>query len=127
MRTSVVGGFSVLDASGEIDLGTLPDLHNALVRYANEHRGETVIVDLDGVSACDDAGLGVLLGCAGRVREAGGELVVVCGQGSFRHRLARTGFDLAIQVEPTVAAATTRQPMKGAAQPCGLPSPRCDR
>ena len=103
MRTSTIGGHDVLAANGEIDLATIPTLHNALVRHAQSNRGGTVIVDLDGVTVCDDAGLGVLLGCAGRVRESGGDLVVVCSDGSLRQRLARTGFDRAIRVEPSVA------------------------
>jgi len=108
MRTSVIGGRSVLGARGELDLATLPQLHNALVRYADEHRGETVVVDLDGVTTCDDAALGALLGCAGRLREAGGELVVVCTDGPLGDRLTRTGFDRAVPVERTIAAAMAR-------------------
>lgn len=108
VRTSLIAGFAVLGVSGEVDLATLPELHNALVRHAHEHRASIVIVDLDGVTACDDAGLGVLLGCAGLVREAGGELLAVCSDGPLRQRLARTGFDRAVQVESTIAAATAR-------------------
>ncbi len=108
MRTSVVGGHAVLSAVGEIDMATLPVLHNALVRHVQQNLGETVVLDVDGVSSCDDAGLGVLLGCAGTAREGGGDLVVVCSAGPLRERLARTGFDRAIQVATTIATAVTQ-------------------
>ncbi len=98
IRPVKVGAHDVLHMSGEIDLATLPVLHSALVRFTHEHSGVTLIVDLDGVSACDDSGLGVLLGGAGRAREAGGDFVVVCTDAVLRARLARTGFDRAVRV-----------------------------
>lgn len=96
----------MLGVVGEIDLATIPLLHNALIRAINEH--STLIVDLDGTYACDDTGLGVLLGAAGRAREAGGELTVVCADGAFRNRLARTGFDRAITVTASIAEAVAQ-------------------
>jgi len=78
VRVSVVGGRPVLSISGELDLATLPQLHNALAKSANQQPSATVVVDLDGVYACDDAALGVLLGAAGRARSAGGDMRVVC-------------------------------------------------
>lgn len=87
---------TVLHLSGEIDLSTLPHLHDQLSRAAVATRGHTVRVDLDGVTALDDAGLGVLLGWAGRVREAGGEMVLVCTSERLLQRLAITGVSRAI-------------------------------
>ncbi len=91
--------------SGEIDLATIPAFHNSLVRFSNEHRGARLVVDLDGVSACDDSALGVLLGAAGRLREADGDLVVLCTHTVLRERLFRTGFDRAVRVVATMTAA----------------------
>ncbi len=98
VRQVMVGSTHVLHVRGEIDLGTLPLLHGALVKFTNANPGVDLVVDLDGVSACDDAGLGVLLGAAGRAREAGADLVVLCSDGVLRSRLARTGFDRAVRV-----------------------------
>ena len=103
MRQTATGTSQVLHVSGEIDLATIPVLHSALVRFSNDHHGEMLVVDLDGVFACDDTGLGVLLGAAGRLRETGGDLVVVCGDDTLRSRLARTGFDRAVRVVPSLA------------------------
>ena len=108
MRTSTIDGHTVVGVNGEIDMATLPQLHNALVRAIHEHHGSVVIVDLDGVVACDDAGFGVLLGAAGRSRDAGGDLVAVCSDGPLANRLMRTGFDRAVIVVSTVRAAIDR-------------------
>ena len=107
-RISMVAELPVVGVVGEIDLATLPQLHNVLARAALEHRGATIVVDLDGVSACDDAALGVLLGTAGRMRDAAGDLVVVCTHGPMRSRLARTGFDRAVTVVDSIASAAGR-------------------
>ncbi|CAB4894034.1 unannotated protein [freshwater metagenome] len=104
VRRASVGAAEVLHVSGEIDLATIPVLHNALVRFSNESPCAVLVVDLDGVSACDDSGLGVLLGAAGRLRDGGGDLVVVCSDESFCSRFARTGFDRAVRVVPSMAA-----------------------
>jgi len=110
-RASTVGGRAVLNISGEIDLATVPRLHDALTRFvASAEPGATVVVDLDGVYICDDTGLGVLLGAASRARATGGELVVVCSPGSLRERLAQTRFDRAVAVAPSVARAVAPVP-----------------
>ena len=72
------GSLPVLTLSGSVDLATLPRLQDGLLRLAAEHPGERVAVDLDGVDVLDDTALGVLLGAAGRARQHGGDLIVVC-------------------------------------------------
>lgn len=104
VRASTIGGSAVLSISGEIDLATLPQLHSALGRALNGPSQVSVVIDLDGVYACDDAALGVLLGAAGRARESGRDLRVVCSEGPLRRRLARTGFDRAVNVVDSIAA-----------------------
>jgi anti-sigma B factor antagonist len=92
------GELPVLQVSGEIDLATLPYFRDQLVRAISLHRGATVFVDLDGVSALDDTGLGMLLGGAGRAREEGGDLLIVCTTDRLLTRFAVTGLDRAITV-----------------------------
>jgi anti-sigma B factor antagonist len=100
--TSAVGGTGVLAVGGEVDLATIPRLRDALVRLVGDHRGATVAVDLDGVGVLDDSGLGVILGAAGRAREAGGDLVVVCSDARLRARLRLTGLDRAVEVRASL-------------------------
>ena len=93
-----VDGRVVAVCRGAIDLSTLPTLHGALGRVVTEAAGSVVTVDLDEVDSLDDAGLGVLLGAAGRARRSDGDLVVVCSDPDRRARLAVTGFDRAVTV-----------------------------
>jgi anti-sigma B factor antagonist len=97
-----VGTKAVLQVSGEIDLATLPLFHDHLVRLVDGHPGVTVVVDLDGVTALDDTGLGMLLGAAGRARQLDGDLVLVCSGERLLARFALTGLDRAVLVQPTI-------------------------
>lgn len=92
----------VLQLHGEIDLSTLPDLHDHLSRAAAAARGATLLVDLDGVSVLDDAGLGVLLGWAGRQRESGGDLELVCTSERLLRRFEVTRLSRAISVRSSL-------------------------
>lgn len=97
-----LGTQPVLQVSGEIDLATLPYFRDQLVRAVGQHHGGTLTVDLDGVTALDDTGFGMLLGAAGRAREQGGDLVIVCTNERLCARLAITGLDRAITVRTSL-------------------------
>ena len=90
--TIVAGDDAVITLSGEVDLATIPLLHDALTKALADHPDRTIIIDLDGVTLLDDTGLGVLLGAAGAARQAGADLMVVCNNVRLRERLDRTGF-----------------------------------
>ena len=96
--TIVVGGDAVISLSGEVDLSTIPLLHDALSKALAHHPGRHLIIDLDGVTVLDDSGLGVLLGAAGSARQAGADLAVVCTNVHLRDRLDLTGFSRAVDV-----------------------------
>jgi anti-anti-sigma factor len=100
----IVGMVPVLSLSGAVDLATVAQLRDLLLRLAAEHPGQRVAVGLDGVSTLDDTGLGVLLGAAGRARQSGGEVVIVCGNDHVRDRFTLTGLDRAVLVVPSVAS-----------------------
>ena len=91
----VVAGTFVVTVSGAVDLSTVAELRDHLLRVVTEHAGDEIVVDLDEVVSMDDAGLGVLLGLAGRARQAGGDIRLVCSPGRLRDRLALTGADRA--------------------------------
>jgi anti-sigma B factor antagonist len=98
-----VAGVAVVALDGVVDLATLPILQDHLSRAVQEHLGTTVAVDLDGIEAIDDCGLGLVLGAAGRARESGGDLVVVCTSPALRRRLRTTRFDRAVDVQDRLA------------------------
>ena len=66
--TIVVADAAVISLSGEVDLATLPLLHDALSKALAHHPGRMLVIDIDGVTVLDDSGLGVLLGAAGSAR-----------------------------------------------------------
>ena len=103
-RHDVVGSLPVVAFEGSVDLSTLPQVADALLRLVSEHAGRRVAVDLDGVVVLDDTGLGVLLGAAGRARQAGGDVVIVVADERLRSRFATTGFDRAVDVVDRLAA-----------------------
>ncbi len=93
-----LGTHPVLHVSGEIDLATLPTFRDHLHRAVDQHRGSCVWVDLDGVTALDDSGLGMVLGAAARAREADGDLALVCTGDRLLHRFSLSGLDRAVEV-----------------------------
>lgn len=100
---SIVGGLPVVAFSGSVDLATLPQLRDPLLRATIEHPGRRIVVDLDGIDVLDDSGLGILLGVAGRAREGGGDLVVVTTNLRIRERFTVTGFARAVELAASVS------------------------
>jgi anti-sigma B factor antagonist len=101
IREGTHSGVPVVSLTGELDLATAPRARGALQRAG----GGPVVVDLDGVDAIDDVGLGILVGAAGRARSAGADLVIVCTDERLLELLHRTGVDRAIEVRRTIADA----------------------
>lgn len=97
-----IGGVAVLSITGELDLSTLPQFRNAVVRLVGDHPTQTVAIDVDGVFVLDDTGVGVLLGAAGRARENGGDLAVVCTDERLLRRFAVLRLDCAVDVVTSV-------------------------
>jgi anti-anti-sigma factor len=100
LRTTVtsIGATPVVEVEGIVDLAAVGVLRDTLARTLRARRGETVIVDLDGVTAIDDGGLGVLLGAAAAARDHDGDLRLLASTPTMRTRLAHTRLDRAIDV-----------------------------
>ena len=91
-------GVAVLRLSGEVSLSTLPYLSDMLNKATQEHPNAPFVVNVNDLSMLDDAGIGILMGFAGKLRNTHTSCVVVCSQVGIRSRLAATGFDLAVSV-----------------------------
>lgn len=98
----MIGEQPVLEVEGVVDLASIAVFRDALLSAVHRHRGSHVVVDLDGVTALDDAGLGMLLGAAAAARQADGDLSIVCGDDRLRVRLERTRLDRAIDVRSSI-------------------------
>ena len=101
------GGVPVVSFAGELDLTTVPRARDALVQVATLHPGQTVVVDLDGVSFLDSVGLGVLVGGLRRLRTTDGDLVLVCTTPRLLDLFNLTRLDRVFEIYPTVAAIPT--------------------
>ncbi|MFZ4719336.1 MAG: STAS domain-containing protein [Ilumatobacteraceae bacterium] len=101
-RATELAGQPLLQVQGEVDLATLPAFRDHLARLVTAHPGITVFVDLDGTTALDDSGIGMLLGAAGRARMAGGDLEVVCTDPRLLERFTLTRLDRAVVVRRAV-------------------------
>lgn len=100
-------GHVVVAVSGELDVGTAPELRQRLLQLhsAGEHH---LVVDLDGTDVIDEIGLGVLLGGAWRARSRGGSFSLVCTSERVCEVLALSGMDRALDVHVSVADAVVR-------------------
>lgn len=95
----------VLAVNGELDLTAGPRLREALLAAIEEHQGERIVLDLDGVDFIDSAGLGVLVGGLQRTRNGDGELVLVATGRNVLKVLELTGLNRAFQIHPSREAA----------------------
>lgn len=95
----------IVTLEGTVGLSTLPALSDALQRTASHDMVERVVIDLDALDTVDDAGLGIIMGFAGRTRLRGVACSCVASLPRIRQRLADTGFDRAVTVTDSVAAA----------------------
>lgn len=103
LRRTVIGDVHVLIVEGSVDIATVPQLADALLRLVQDTHGTSCAVDIDGVHLLDDTALGVLLGAAGRARSTGGELIVVCTSEKLRLRFTENRFDQAVHIRSTIA------------------------
>jgi anti-sigma B factor antagonist len=104
LRTSAstVGGIPTVAVDGVVDLASIAVFRDALLRTIHSNSGAMIAVDLDGVAALDDSGLGVLLGAAAAARQADGDLEIVCNDERLRTRLERTRLDRAVTVRTSI-------------------------
>ena len=91
-----MGEATVVELDGEADLASLPQLAQALSRAIEQ--SDAIVVDLDGLTALDDAALGQILGAAATARRRGGDLRLLASGTRLRQRLQETRIDQIIEV-----------------------------
>lgn len=99
-----VDGWTVVAASGEIDVASAPELRERLGALVDggAHR---IVVDLEGVDFIDSTGLGVLVGALKRYRTLGGDLHLVVSTSRIRSVFELTGLTAAFPIHDTVGSA----------------------
>jgi anti-sigma B factor antagonist len=100
----VVGALPVIAVTGEIDVATAPQLRECLHRVIAEG-GNTVVLDLLGVTFLDSTALGVLVGALKRCRELGGDLHVVVADPRIMKIFEITGLTNVFTITDSLQAA----------------------
>lgn len=94
-------GYSIVWATGEIDVATAPGLRHELADAVSAHQCR-VIVDLTQVPFMDSTGLNVLVLASSAARAHGGELRLVGACGNVRKLLRITGLEQVFPVHSTI-------------------------
>jgi anti-sigma B factor antagonist len=98
---TTLAGAAVVYVSGELDLATAPRLEQVL----RELGADPVVVDLSECTFLDSAGMGVLLGSARALGDAGRSLRVATADPRILRVLEITAVNTLIAVHPDVEAA----------------------
>ena len=76
IKTTNDDGMAVVGLSGELDLGTSPDLHAELIRLI-ETAPQKIILDMRELAYIDSSGVGTLVDAHRRLKKKGGRVVLV--------------------------------------------------
>lgn len=104
-RTYRTGDITVIELTGEIDLGTAPHVDPHLRAAAG---WPLVVFDLGPLEFIDCYGLSMLLRGRRRITEGGGAVRMVCDRPQTRRLLAMTGLDAVFRPVRTLAEALAR-------------------
>lgn len=96
-----VDGWTVVAASGEIDVATAPELRERLTDLI-EGGTTRVVVDMEEVDFIDSTGLGVLVGAVRRARGSDGDVRLVCTNPRILKVLQATGLHEVFTIGATV-------------------------
>jgi anti-sigma B factor antagonist len=99
-----LGGHSVVDVKGEIDVYTAPKLREKLIELVSDG-SYNVVVNLEGVDFLDSTGLGVLVGALKRVKAHDGMLSLVCTQDKILKIFKITGLTKVFPIHDSVEEA----------------------
>jgi anti-sigma B factor antagonist len=97
-------GYTVVAASGEIDVYTAPALREKLVSLVEDGRYQ-LIVDMEAVEFLDSTGLGVLVGGLKRVRGHDGWIDLVCTNNRILRVFKITGLSKVFAIHDSLADA----------------------
>ena len=101
LSSRTVGPWSVVSASGELDLSNVDELSNVIDVELERH--PQLAIDLSDVSFVDSSVLGVLVSALERARHRDGDVVLVGASGSPLRVFEITGLDRVFDISGVVA------------------------
>jgi anti-sigma B factor antagonist len=93
-------GAPVIQASGELDLATVPELR-AVVNQITDRSPQVLVFDFTGIRYMDSSGLGILVSAKRRLGAYAGEVIVVSAAGCVLKALSLSGLDQIITIYPS--------------------------
>jgi anti-sigma B factor antagonist len=106
-KATIMETIPVLRLSGELDLGSVPDVRKAIRGYIEEGL-VNFIIDITALDFIDSSGLGVLVGGLARVRERQGEIKLVCANRRILRVFEMTRLTQLFEIYETEEAAAQR-------------------
>ncbi len=106
---SDVDGWTVVAASGEIDVAAAPMLREQLATLINDGTHQ-VVLDLENVDFIDSTGLGVLVGAVRRARAEDGDLRIVCTNSRLLRIFDITGLNEVFTIDASVDRVVSASP-----------------
>ena len=96
---------TVVELVGKLALGRESQRIEIIVDELLKSGRVRVILDMTGVDYIDSAGIGLIALASGRIKEAGGKMVIVAPEGRVLSLLKMTQVSLIVTVSSTVAEA----------------------
>ena len=94
----------VLEVAGRITMGRDSKQLEWSTETLVRDNKKKVVFDLSGVTHIDSTGIGIIVACAGQLKQIGGKLHV-CAQGHVEEVLRLTSVDKVVDVHSSLAAA----------------------
>jgi anti-sigma B factor antagonist len=114
LSTRTVGGITVAELAGELDIASAPVLREQLLSLLRSGSSRLVI-DLSKVNICDASGLAVLVGVSRRARLLGGFLRLAAVSPQVDRVLHITGLHRHLPISPLSTQPQSGPPAPGAA------------
>lgn len=115
IQTKTVGSSVVLEMSGRITLGRDCQQIESDVEALIRGKQTRIVFDLSKVKYMDSSGVGIMVMCSGKVKEAGGELRLAGATGVVQQTLKLTRMDAIVPTHATVEEALAQQSAKAPA------------
>lgn len=105
-RITLENGVEVMALTGSLTLGRDAQNFESSVEELVKDQKTRIVLDLSGVSFVDSAGIGILVGCHGKVSKAGGQFRLAGANDRVLNVLKITRVDSILLMDSTAAEST---------------------
>lgn len=103
--TRRVGDIDIVDISGRLNFGSaLAEIENSILKLI-EAGSRRLVINVPGLTAIDSAGIGMLMGCSGKMGQKQGKLRIAGAKGGVARSFAVMRMDAFAALDADVDAA----------------------